>query len=328
MLIRTLLFVLLWNLVCAAVSGQESGVFADPMMPYGQADSGTEPPPSYRLSGTLISPSGRVAIVNGRPSREGDRVDGAEILSIETRAVHLRTGSGELTVTLGSDAVRDRSSGPAATPELSLPTGTAPSQVVTPARFDTHHGPVKPGETLSGIALRYLDEGVTMNQMMIALFEANPRAFSGNINVLYEGAVLRIPDADELRRQVPAVAAAEVTRQQLDWRDRYPHHAKLPEVSGQDSYGPVASGETLSGVAERVLPEGVTMNQMMMALFQANPGAFSGNINVLYEGAVLRVPDGEELRRQVPETATAEVVRQTAAWRADSWRQPGDHSPG
>ncbi len=84
----------------------------------------------------------------------------------------------------------------------------------------------------------------------------------------------------------------------------------------------------MSGIAQQYLSDGITMNQMTMALFQANPGAFSGNINVLYEGAVLRVPDADELRRQVPETATAEVVRQTAAWRADSWRQPGDHSPG
>ena len=60
---------------------------------------------------------------------------------------------------------------------------------------------------------------------------------------------------------------------------------------------------------------------MMIALFRANPRAFTGNINVLHEGAVLRIPDGDELHDQRPETATAEVLRQTDAWRAGSWRQ-------
>jgi len=63
------------------------------------------------------------------------------------------------------------------------------------------------------------------------------------------------------------------------------------------------------------------MNQMMIALFRANPHAFSGNINVLYEGAVLRIPDGDELRSQPPGTATAEVVRQTDAWQTGSRQQ-------
>jgi pilus assembly protein FimV len=56
------------------------------------------------------------------------------------------------------------------------------------------------------------------------------------------------------------------------------------------------------------------MNQMMIALFQANPEAFSNNINELRQGAILRIPDENELRRQTPEMATAEVVRQTKAW--------------
>ena len=44
-----------------------------------------------------------------------------------------------------------------------------------------------------------------MNQMMLAIYEANPQAFAGNINYLKEGAILRIPAdaelADRLREQ-------------------------------------------------------------------------------------------------------------------------------
>ena len=52
----------------------------------------------------------------------------------------------------------------------------------------------------------------------------------------------------------------------------------------------------------------------MIALFQSNPHAFGNNINVLRKGAVLRIPDEHDLRRQTPETATAEVARQTKEW--------------
>ena len=63
------------------------------------------------------------------------------------------------------------------------------------------------------------------------------------------------------------------------------------------------------------------MNQMMIAVFQANPQAFSDNINVLHEGATLRIPEGLELQQQAPETARAEVVRQTDAWRTGDGQQ-------
>lgn len=96
------------------------------------------------------------------------------------------------------------------------------------ARFDPNRQhAVKPGETLSGIAERYLGNGVTMNQMMIALFQSNPQAFSNNINVLRQGATLHIPDENELRLHTPEMATAEVVRQTKAWQTGYEQHVKL-----------------------------------------------------------------------------------------------------
>lgn len=153
-----------------------------------------------------------------------------------------------------------------------------------------------------------------MDQMMIGLFDSNPHAFNNNINVLYEGAILRIPGEHELDRHTPALAAAEVARHADRWQPAGPGPLSVANSSPTRQYGPVESGETLSAIASRLLHDGVTINQMMIALYQSNPEAFSDNINVLYEGAILRIPDETELRRQTPATATAEVIRQTKAW--------------
>ncbi len=56
---------------------------------------------------------------------------------------------------------------------------------------------VKPGDTLSSIAGRKQPPGVSLDQMLVAIFNANPPAFIGNnVNRLKSGAVLAIPDAE------------------------------------------------------------------------------------------------------------------------------------
>jgi pilus assembly protein FimV len=49
--------------------------------------------------------------------------------------------------------------------------------------------------------------------------------------------------------------------------------------------------ETLWGIASRLRPDSrLTMNQTMLAIYEANPDAFGGNINILRAGANLRIP--------------------------------------
>ena len=83
------------------------------------------------------------------------------------------------------------------------------------------------------------------------------------------------------------------------------------------TYGPVRPGETLSTIAQRVHPPEVTLDQMMIALYEANPDAFYGNINRLKAGSVLRLDEDPRTAaaRIDPDTARAEVIRQYQAWR-------------
>src|SRR6185503_7602474 len=86
-----------------------------------------------------------------------------------------------------------------------------------------------------------------------------------------------------------------------------------PNLGG--TYGPVQRAETLWAIADRVRPDGVTINQMMIAIFQANPDAFAGNINVLRAGATLRLPEAADLDTLAVTAANSEVQRQTDEWR-------------
>lgn len=77
---------------------------------------------------------------------------------------------------------------------------------------------VRRGQTLSQIA-RDMSAGVSLDQTMLALLRANPDAFiNGNINLLKQGAVLRMPSSDELTQLSRAEASALVAQQVAEWR--------------------------------------------------------------------------------------------------------------
>jgi pilus assembly protein FimV len=78
----------------------------------------------------------------------------------------------------------------------------------------------------------------------------------------------------------------------------------------------VARNDTLWRIASRVTPGGSRreINRTMIALFRANPAAFSGNINRLRSGSVLRIPELSDIEAISTGEATAEVARQTAEW--------------
>ena len=77
---------------------------------------------------------------------------------------------------------------------------------------------VESGATLWGITTRMRpDSRLTMNQTMLAIFEANPQAFEGNINRLKAGVMLRIPSADEIFQIDRTAAFNEAKRQNEEW---------------------------------------------------------------------------------------------------------------
>ena len=68
---------------------------------------------------------------------------------------------------------------------------------------------VKSGDTLGKIAAAYKQEGVSLDQMLVSLYRANPQAFIGkNMNRLKAGQILSVPDADGVKSSAGTTSAA------------------------------------------------------------------------------------------------------------------------
>jgi len=65
----------------------------------------------------------------------------------------------------------------------------------------------------------------------------------------------------------------------------------------------VVRGETATSIARRIKPGDVDDAQAVMALYRNNQRAFSGNVHSLPEGAVLILPDPDQMRAVRPEQA-------------------------
>ena len=84
---------------------KDAPALKDPTQPYRPSADGSPvgaPQPRFRLTGVLISPTRRIAILNGQPLQEGQHVAGAELVKIDAHSVQLRDGGHDLVVLLGN----------------------------------------------------------------------------------------------------------------------------------------------------------------------------------------------------------------------------------
>ena len=110
-------------------------------------------------------------------------------------------------------------------------------------------------------------------------------------------------------------------------------------TTGADAYGPVQAGDTLGKIARGNKPADVSLDQMLVLLFRANPDAFSGrNMNRLKTGKIIQLPTAEEYASVSAIDARREVLAQardwneyrgqvaTAAGQADATAEPAQQS--
>jgi pilus assembly protein FimV len=123
---------------------------------------------------------------------------------------------------------------------------------------------IRRGDTLFGVARKAMHDGVTRNQMILAIYRANPNAFAGgSIHRLEVGTVLAIPGRDE----VASIQVAEADRQLRDLLAPAPAAAPPPMAAVKPAppvavpAKPSATATLLLEDAARRYREGLGMEQ-------------------------------------------------------------------
>jgi pilus assembly protein FimV len=141
-------------------------------------------------------------------------------------------------------------------------------------------------------------------QQEVAAAHATPSAATAPAQ---SSAAAETPAAAARARRAAAreAAAAEAAARRDSARQ-----ATAREASSQagGSSVEVRGGETLAAIASRVKPASVSLDQALIAIYQANPGAFFGGVHQLRSGATLAIPD-EQAMASVDAGGAREQVR-------------------
>jgi pilus assembly protein FimV len=136
---------------------------------------------------------------------------------------------------------------PAAAPAPAVTSAAAPAAA---AGGDADSWRVRSGDTLSKIARSTQRPGVSLDQMLVSLFRANPQAFAGsNMNRLRAGVVLNVPSADEAKAVPPAEARQTIQAQSADFGAYRQRLAGAVPAAGAEA-SPQKAGGKIEGAAE------------------------------------------------------------------------------
>ncbi|MCF8197146.1 MAG: pilus assembly protein [Sulfuritalea sp.] len=150
------------------------------------------------------------------------------------------------------------------------------------------------GDTLGKIAAQTMPKGVSLDQMLVALFRSNREVFDGgNMNRVQAGKILSIPDAEDVEKVSPVEARQEVVAQAVDfaaYRKRLAAAAAAGPVSDQASKQ-AASGKIAPRVADEA-PLATGKDKLQVSRTEATKDAkgkpLQGRISALEEDLVAR----------------------------------------
>lgn len=142
---------------------------------------------------------------------------------------------------------------PAAAPAAEAPAPAAPApaaQAAAPAPAAKTHK-VKPGETLGKIASETKPEGVSLDQMLVALFSSNQDAFAGNnMNRLKSGKILTVPEKETVAAITPDEAKKTIATQSENFSA---YRRKLAALAAEKTAGKEA--QTEQGAGGKIAPK-------------------------------------------------------------------------
>jgi len=150
----------------------------------------------------------------------------------------------------------------------------AKAAAAAPAGGDYH---VKKGDTLARIASENLPAGISLDQMLVALYRSNEAAFAGkNMNRLRSGQILSIPDADSAGSVSKSEARNVVLAQSNDFKSYRNTLAGLVEAAAPNAAAESkqsSGGKITAKVEEQATPASESKDKLKLSRGAAAVGA-------------------------------------------------------
>ena len=204
-----------------------------------------------------ITPASLPEPVPAAPGASAEPIAPAQVVSAETGAPAQETGGESASPTPAQVQVLPAEVNPAEPVPVQVDAALAappPAKLVQEFGISDIYEVVR-GDTLSKIAIRNRVEGVSLQQMLVALFRANQEAFvADNMNRLRAGKIISIPDKDAAGAVVAADARRIVSAQYADFNE-YRRRLGIAVASTPASQGGrQASGQISAPKEEKPIP--------------------------------------------------------------------------
>ncbi len=191
---------------------------------------------------------------------------------------------------------------PAPAPTPSAPAVGSPPAPRAPADAAGDSYAVKSGDTLGRIAGRTKPASVSLDQMLVALFQANPNAFVGNnMNRLLAGRTLTIPSQADIEAISPTDARSEVVAQSADfaqYRSRLAQSAaSAPAPVASAAPAPAAQGRVTTKVEDKAAPP-PSGDQLKIAKVEPAPAAPTAAATAAAAAAAKKAAEDEAIAKQ------------------------------
>lgn len=209
---------------------------------------------------SAAAPAARLASGQAAPSSQAS---GGSTISDATRAAAARSVAG--------------SSAPSARPAASSGNAARTAQAAPAAASSGGDYQVKKGDTLARIASENLPAGVSLDQMLVALYRSNEGAFVGkNMNRLRSGQILSIPDAASAGSVSKSEARNVVVAQSKDFKSYRNTLAGLVESAAPAATAEPrqsSGGKITAKVEEQATPASESRDKLKLSRGAAAAGA-------------------------------------------------------
>jgi len=159
---------------------------------------------------------------------------------------------------------------------------------------------VRKGDTLSKIASKLALNGVRKDQMMVAMFEKNRRAFSkGNMNNLKAGAVIVRPSLQEARSLTARAAKSQIIAQARAWKAN--RVEKLASRGGDKATNKATDNTNSARLEVLGKPNAATANNSTSGGNAAAIADLNQQLALLNESLTTKQQENTELKSRVSE---------------------------